>query len=126
MSDPKSPPTLKDLGTRLTAARGKRRVAGPDAADEEAAAAAAEGRGAIGVAWRLAAELVVAPAVGAFAGWWLDHWLSTGPWFLLGLFLLGMVAGMYNVIRTAGRLNRAMTGPTSGKAAAERERDDRG
>lgn len=54
---------------------------------------------AMGVAFRIATELVVAVAVGVGMGWGLDSWLGTKPIFLLIFFLLGAAAGVMNVIR---------------------------
>ena len=50
---------------------------------------------------RLATDLL-AGVLGGFAlGWGLDYWLGTSPWLLLTFTLLGMVAGIMNVIRAA-------------------------
>ena len=60
-----------------------------------------KGRGsAIGMAYRLSMEFVVGIVVGGFIGWWLDKWLSTKPIFLLVMLLLGMIAGVLNMLRT--------------------------
>ena len=54
--------------------------------------------------FRLAADLL-AGVLGGFAiGWGLDYWLGTSPWFLLGLIVLGMAAGILNVIRAASSM----------------------
>lgn len=37
--------------------------------------------------------------VGLGLGVMMDHWLGTRPWFTLGLLLMGIVAGFYNVVR---------------------------
>jgi ATP synthase protein I len=51
--------------------------------------------------FRLAADLL-AGVLGGFAiGWGLDYLLGTSPWFLLVFILLGMAAGILNVIRAA-------------------------
>lgn len=99
MDDPDKPRSLDDLEARLRQARssgseGRRRQV------------LAEPSGAMGVAWRLAVEMAAALAVGGFLGWWLDHWLGTGPWMLIGGFLLGSATGLYNAIRAANRVNR--------------------
>ncbi|HEX2655556.1 MAG TPA: AtpZ/AtpI family protein [Xanthobacteraceae bacterium] len=52
--------------------------------------------------FRLSSELVGGVVVGAVLGWLFDHWLGTSPWGLIVLVLLGFVAGVINVIRTAG------------------------
>ena len=51
--------------------------------------------------FRLAADLL-AGVLGGFAiGWGLDYLLGTSPLFLLVLTMLGMAAGILNVIRAA-------------------------
>jgi len=67
------------------------------------------GRGsAIGMAYRLSMELVVGIVVGGFIGWWLDKWLSTKPIFLLVMLLLGMIAGVVNMLRTARDMRQVL------------------
>ena len=54
--------------------------------------------------FRLATDLL-AGVLGGFAiGWALDYWLGTSPLFLLGLIVLGMAAGILNVIRAASSM----------------------
>ena len=43
----------------------------------------------LGVAYRIAIELMVAVVVGAGLGWLLDRFLHTRPIFLIVMFLLG-------------------------------------
>ena len=38
-------------------------------------------------------------------GWSIDKWLGTKPWFLLIFFILGIAAGIINVIKTANSMN---------------------
>ncbi|MGN6287336.1 MAG: AtpZ/AtpI family protein [Afipia sp.] len=52
--------------------------------------------------FRLSSELIAGVLVGAVIGWGIDHLLSTSPWGLIVFFLLGFVAGVINVMRTAG------------------------
>jgi ATP synthase protein I len=51
---------------------------------------------------RLSSELVAGVLVGAVIGWSLDHWVGTRPWGLIVFVLLGFVAGVLNVMRSAG------------------------
>lgn len=102
MSDepPSSRPSLADLEARLQRAR---------RSDQSGRGASPEGQSAMGVAFRLSAELVSTVVVGGGLGWLLDRWLGTGPWLLLGFFLLGAIAGILTVTRTARDMNaRAM------------------
>lgn len=52
--------------------------------------------------FRLSSELIAGVLVGAVIGWGIDKLLSTSPWGLIVFFLLGFVAGVINVMRTAG------------------------
>ena len=57
----------------------------------------------VGFAFRIGVELVAALIVGVGIGLFLDHWLDTAPWFLIGFFFIGAGAGIVNVYRaTAG------------------------
>ena len=55
----------------------------------------------LGLAFRLSTELVSGIVVGGVMGWSIDKWLGTQPWFLLIFFILGIAAGIINVIKTA-------------------------
>lgn len=94
---PSSRPSLADLEARLQRAR--------NAGDKRRGAGMKERQNALGIGFRLSAELVSTVIVGGLIGWALDHWLKTAPWCLLGFFLLGVIAGMMNVIRTAREMN---------------------
>jgi F0F1-type ATP synthase assembly protein I len=48
-------------------------------------------------------SFVLAIVIGAWAGWALDRWLGTSPWFFFLFFVFGLVAGVTNVYRTAGK-----------------------
>jgi ATP synthase protein I len=52
--------------------------------------------------FQLSSELVAGVVVGAALGWGIDHFLSTSPWGLIVFLLLGFIAGVVNVIRSAG------------------------
>lgn len=89
---------LNDLQARVSQAQKTRQ---PDSAHS--------GRGsAIGMAYRLSMELVVGILVGGFIGWWLDRWLSTEPVFLLVMLVLGMIAGIVNMLRTARDMKKVL------------------
>jgi len=51
----------------------------------------------------------IAAAVGGFAalGWWIDRHRGTAPWGLLIGALLGLIGGLYNLIKSALREGRA-------------------
>jgi len=56
--------------------------------------------------FRLSSELVAGVAVGAAIGWGVDRWLSTSPFGFIVFLLLGFVAGVVNVVRSAGVASR--------------------
>ncbi len=56
---------------------------------------------ALSKAFRLVTELVVGLVVGGAIGWYLDQWLGTRPLMLLIFFILGVAAGVLNVMRAA-------------------------
>ena len=94
MTEPDKPTSLDDFDSRLKAARARR-----DAAQGEQRGAANSG---LGLAMRIAVELVAALAVGVAIGWGLDRWLGTKPWLLILFFILGSAAGIMNVLRAVG------------------------
>jgi len=56
--------------------------------------------------FRLSSELVAGVVVGAAIGWGVDRLLSTSPFGLIVFLLLGFVAGVVNVVRSAGVVPR--------------------
>ena len=57
-----------------------------------------------GNAFRLGTELVAAVAVGTIIGFILDNWFGTKPLLIILFFLFGSAAGIYNVIKTAKKM----------------------
>jgi len=62
--------------------------------------------GALGYAFRLGAEMVVAVVVTGVIGWTLDSWLGTTPVFLIVFLVLGTAAGILGAVRTARRMQQ--------------------
>ena len=91
---------LGSLEHRLSEIRDSRKI-GTDQPDtgsgDGAARASAMARG-----FQLSSELIAGVVVGAVIGWGFDRLLSTSPFGLIVFFLLGFVAGVVNVIRSAG------------------------
>jgi ATP synthase protein I len=58
---------------------------------------------------RAASEFAAAVVVGGLIGWQIDRWLGTKPGFLIAFFLLGVAAGVWNVIRLTSPLSPANT-----------------
>ena len=52
--------------------------------------------------FRLSSELIAGVVVGAAIGWGFDRLLSTSPFGLIVFLLLGFVAGVVNLVRSAG------------------------
>src|SRR3954470_20215973 len=91
---------LGSLDQRLSEIRGSRKVRAGQSGEgsgDGAARASAFARG-----FRLSSELIAGVVVGAGIGWGLDRLLSTSPWGLIVFFLLGFIAGVVNVVRSAG------------------------
>ena len=93
---------LDDLGARIKAARG---APAPRRNREGDARVAA-------LAWRMVTELVVGVMIGSAIGWGIDRLLGTLPLFLIVFGILGFVAGVKTMLRSAEEIQR--------KAAAER------
>jgi len=93
---------LESLDQRLSEIRDNRKV-GTDQSETEsgdsAARASAMARG-----FQLSSELIAGVVVGAAIGWGFDKMLSTSPFGLIVFFLLGFVAGVVNVVRSARRV----------------------
>lgn len=54
----------------------------------------------------VAMEVSMGVAGAALGGYFLDRWLGTTPWLMLGASGLGIVAGTLALIRLALRSNR--------------------
>jgi len=91
------PPSLKDLQSRLQAARSQQ---------QQGQGKGAQGRGPVsgsglGFGLRIAVDLLAGLAIGVGLGLVLDNWLSTSPLMLVVFLFLGAAAGMLNVYRAA-------------------------
>lgn len=49
-------------------------------------------------------QLIGAVAVGTLGGYFLDRWLGTDPWLMLGGALFGVVGGMISFFKAIARL----------------------
>ena len=67
----------------------------------------------------------IAAAVGGFAalGWWIDRHRGTAPWGLLIGALLGLIGGLYNLIKSALLQGRAAE---TERRAVREKREGRG
>lgn len=108
-----------DLGTRLEQVKAEARAKRGENPDNRARGAA------LGQAMKIAIELVVGIAVGGFIGKLLDDQFGTSPWLLIAFLMLGFVAGLSNIVRTARRLQaEAEPLQRSAKRVADDEEED--
>src|SRR6201997_3354611 len=91
---------LGSLDHRLSEIRDSRKIRTDQPGTESGDGAARASAMALG--FRLSSELVAGVAVGAAMGWGFDRLLSTSPFGFIVFMLLGFVAGVVNVVRTAG------------------------
>jgi ATP synthase protein I len=90
---------LGSLDHRLSEIQGSRKIGTdqPGAGSGDGAARAS----AMALGFRLSSELIAGVVVGAVIGWGFDRLLSTSPFGLIVFLLLGFVAGVVNVVRSA-------------------------
>ena len=93
---------LGSLDRRLSDIRGSRKIGTDQPGSGDGAARAS----AMALGFRLSSELIAGVVVGALLGWGFDRFLSTSPFGLIVFVLLGFVAGVVNVVRSAGTVNR--------------------
>jgi ATP synthase protein I len=91
---------LGSLDHRLSAIRDSRKIRTdqPGSGSGDGAAKAS----AMALGFRLSSELIAGVIVGGLLGWGFDRLLSTSPFGLIVFVLLGFVAGVVNVVRSAG------------------------
>lgn len=61
-------------------------------------------------AFRLSTEFISAIVVGGLLGYGIDWALGTAPWLMIVFVLLGFVAGVLNVLRSAGLIQSPQIG----------------
>ena len=91
---------LAELEERLKKARGPAEVPREEAPQSK-----------MGIAFRLVTELLAGVIVGGAIGWALDRVLGTSPFLLIVMFLLGVAAGMRNVVRAARDMDERQNRP---------------
>jgi ATP synthase protein I len=100
---------LQRLGEGLGQVHARTGPPSDDPGGDRAATASGYAKG-----FRLSSELVGGVLVGAGLGWLIDRLLGISPWGFIVFLLLGFVAGVLNVMRTAG----VVPGPTPGNDAS--------
>jgi ATP synthase protein I len=93
------PADLRSFDAQLKAARERNPT--PESRSKDGAG----DRSGMAIGLRLSAELIAGLLFGLAVGWGLDRWLGTAPWLLLVFMLLGVAAGILNVIRAGNRAN---------------------
>ena len=58
----------------------------------------------LAMAWRLGSEFIAGVLVGGGVGYLIDTWFGLAPWGLIIFLLLGFLAGMLNMLRSAGKI----------------------
>ncbi len=113
MAEPADKARLERLGKRIDTLRSARQSKRPAIEDHHSQAQ---------LAWRMVIELVAGIVIGFGMGYGLDSLLGTMPVFLVVMTLLGFVAGVRTMLRSAEEVQREMAGrnpPRDGE-------DDRG
>lgn len=103
MSDPQNSDPLKALEKRIDAVKaaqgtGKRM-------DEHYSSAQ--------IGWRMVTELVAGLGIGFGIGYGLDRLFGTLPWLMLIFTMLGFVAGVKTMLRSAREFQGEYTAPSS-------------
>lgn len=117
MSDPHDPDGLKDLHNRI---EGMKKAQEPGPRKDEHYSQAQH-------AWRMVIELVAGLGIGFGIGLALDTVFGTTPIFMVLFILLGFVAGVKTMIRTAKEIQEehvaAAATSDSAAEAAKKKRD---
>jgi ATP synthase protein I len=54
----------------------------------------------------IAFEFSSSIAAGALIGWWLDRWLGTAPWSIVGTTVLATVAAFFRLVQILRQFER--------------------
>jgi ATP synthase protein I len=111
MSGPDEAERLKALEARIAAAR---QAQTPKPHMEEHYSQAQ-------LAWRMVVELVAGLGIGFGIGYGLDVLIGTQPWLMVVFTILGFIAGVKTMIRSAAEVQRKQD-----DAAAAADRDEKG
>ena len=113
MADPADKARLERLGKRIETLRSSGQPGRPVIEDHHSQAQ---------LAWRMVIELVAGIVIGFGMGYGLDSLFGTMPVFLIVMTLLGFVAGVRTMLRSAEEVRKE----TAGEAPSEDGEDDRG
>jgi ATP synthase protein I len=62
---------------------------------------------------------MAAVIVGGAIGWGLDRVLGTGPFLFIVMFMVGVAAGIFTVVRSAQQMNRDHAAKDAGSVKRE-------
>ena len=85
--------SLKEISARLKIAKGK--VNNSSIKNKKTNSSS------LGSAFKISTEFVASVVVGSIIGFILDNLFGTKPWLIIIFFIIGVIAGMLNVIRSA-------------------------
>ena len=89
---------LKNISTRLEIAKKKIKKNQIEKRGSDAAS--------LGKALKISTELVAAVVVGSTIGFILDNWFDTKPILTICFFIIGVVSGILNVIKSAKKMQK--------------------
>jgi ATP synthase protein I len=89
---------FKEISTRLEIA--KKKINSNQKENDGSNAAS------FGKALKISTELVAAVAVGSILGFILDNWFDTKPLLTIFFFIMGVAAGIINVIKSAKKMQK--------------------
>lgn len=114
MSEPFDQERLKALEEKLAAAKARQEPEKPHAEEHYSQAQ---------LAWRMVVELVAGLAIGFGIGFGLDTLFGTMPWLMVVFTVLGFIAGVKTMIRSAEEVQRKQVEASAQDRAAEREEE---
>ena len=109
-----------DLAKRIASAKRDQAVEAQQAAARTSGSSTNMGR-----AIRLGSEFIAAILVGTGIGFIADKVLGTQPWIMLVMLLVGFAAGILNVTRAVGEMNKAAPPPPGSDLGPDDEDDDK-
>ena len=89
---------LKEISTRLEIAKKKN--------EKKELSKSGSNVTSVGAALKISTELVAAVVVGATIGFILDSWFDTKPLLIIVFFIIGVIAGILNVIKAAKKMQK--------------------
>ena len=91
---------LKEIWTRLKIAKKNIKNIKKENSGSNAAS--------LGKALKISTELVASVVVGSTIGFLLDNWFDTKPLLTICFFIMGVVAGILNVFRSAKKMQKKL------------------